>query len=104
MASKINLSPPMASAADRSKAVNLLLFVYGLMLLLLFVGFSCLVLVLLNSTLCPLKFCNHLAGEERAGYFTFIVFLVSCGCYCSLPLPKRAVGWSAVCFESYFDI
>ena len=28
------------------------------------------------------KFCNHLDvdGEERAGYFTIIVFLMSCGC------------------------
>ena len=24
---------------------------------------------------CPFYFCNHLDGEERAGYLTFIVFL-----------------------------
>ena len=24
--------------------------------------------------------CNHLAEEERAGCFTLIVFLLSCGC------------------------
>ena len=26
------------------------------------------------------QFCNHLAGEERAGCFTLIVFFRSCGC------------------------
>ena len=32
-----------------------------------------------------------------SGPVTFIVFLMSCGCYCSLPIPRGAVGWSAVC-------
>ena len=27
-----------------------------------------------GSTLCPFWFCNHLAGKERAGNFTFVVF------------------------------
>ena len=27
----------------------------------------------------------------------FLLFLMSCGCYCSLPLPHEAVGWSALC-------
>ena len=31
------------------------------------------------------------------GCFTFIVFLVSYGCYCTVTLPHGAVGWSAVC-------
>ena len=39
-----------------------------------------------------LLFCNHLANEEKAGCFTCIVSLMSCGCYCSLPLPRGAVG------------
>ena len=42
--------------------------------------------------------CKHLDWEERAGYFTFIVFLMPCGCFCSLPLPRGAVGLSAVCY------
>ena len=29
--------------------------------------------------------------------FTFIVFLMSCCCYFSLPLPDIVMGWSAVC-------
>ena len=29
--------------------------------------------------------------------FTFIVFLMSSDCYCSLPLPHSALSWSAVC-------
>ena len=41
-------------------------------------GVLCLVLVLLFSTLCPSSFCNHLDGEDRAGYVTLIVFLMSC--------------------------
>ena len=28
--------------------------------------------------------CNHLAEEERAGCFTFIVFLLPFGCLCSI--------------------
>ena len=35
--------------------------------------------------------------SSRWGCFTLIVFLMSCGCYCSLPLPHIDVGWSAVC-------
>ena len=42
----INLSPPMASATVRSKAVVLLLLINCLFLLPLFVGWLCLVLVL----------------------------------------------------------
>ena len=36
-------------------------------------------------------------GEVRAGCFTLIVFLLLCGCLCSVSLPHGAVGWSAVC-------
>ena len=32
---------------------------------------------LLYVTLCPFLYCNHLDGEERAGCFTFFVFVVS---------------------------
>ena len=39
----------------------------------------------------------HLDGEERAGCFTLIVFLMSCDCQCSMTLPVCAMGWSAVC-------
>ena len=56
----------------------------------------CLVLVLLFSTLCPL-FCNNLGEKERAGCFTFIVFLLSCECKCSVARPHSAVSWSVVC-------
>ena len=30
--------------------------------------------------LVSFQICNHLAGEERAGYFTLIVSLMSCDC------------------------
>ena len=49
------------------------------------------------STLCPFKLCDHLAGEDRAGCFALIAFLMAISCYCSLPFPHGAVGWSAVC-------
>ena len=39
----------------------------------------------------------HLAGEERAGCFAYVVFLLSCGCWCSVSLPHSALGWSASC-------
>ena len=29
---------------------------------------------------CPFFFCNHLAEEERDGFFTLFGFLISCGC------------------------
>ena len=45
----------------------------------------------------PFLFCNHLAGEERAGCFTLVVFLKYCDCYCCVALPHGAVCWSAVC-------
>ena len=43
----------MAYVAARSKAVVLLLLIHCLLLIPLFVGVLCLVLVLLFSTLCP---------------------------------------------------
>ena len=33
--------------------------------------------VLLDVTLCPFYYCNHLDGEERADCFAKFVFLVS---------------------------
>ena len=41
------------------------------------IGFLCLILVLLCSALGPFWICGRLAGEERAGCYTFIAFLVS---------------------------
>ena len=45
--------------------------------------------------LCPFAFCNHLDGEERAGFFALLVFLVSRDC--CVALPRGAMGFSAVC-------
>ena len=41
-------------------------------------------------------FFNHPAGEERAGCYTLIVFLLSCDCQCSVSLSHSDMGWSAV--------
>ena len=72
------------------------------MLLPLFVGVMCLVLILLFNTLCPPSFAIILIGErERAGCFTLIFFLISCANECSVALPHNAVGWSAV-YENGF--
>ena len=34
---------------------------------------------------------------RKAGCFALVVFLVSCGCWCSVALSQGVVGWSAVC-------
>ena len=74
MASKIHLTPPplKATAAACSKAANLLLFIHCVLLLILFVIFfvycPCLVMQFLVSFLVL-----HLAEEERAGCFTFLL-------------------------------
>ena len=44
-----------------------------------------------------MSFLVLLTGEERAGCSTFIVLLMSHGCYFYLPLPHKPVGRSAVC-------
>ena len=62
----MHLSPPVAKAAVRSKAVVLLLLTF---LLLLPLWESVIVLCFVVCNLCPFKYCNHLDGEERAGYF-----------------------------------
>ena len=53
--------------------------------------------VLVCITLCPFYFCSHLDEEERAVFFSFIVFWMFCYCKCSVALPHSAMGWSAVC-------
>ena len=55
------------------------------------------VFVLLCITVRPFLFCNHLEEEGRAGCFAFIVLRMFCYCKCSVTLPHRAVGWSALC-------
>ena len=53
-------------------------------------------LALLCNTLCPFLRCSQLDGEERAARFTFIVFLITSDCYCSIAFPHGALGWSVV--------
>ena len=55
-------------------------------------GGSVLVFVLLCIYLCSFYFCLHLDEEENDSCFALIVFLVSCDCKCSVPLPHDAVG------------
>ena len=75
----------------------LLFFFY--LLLSLFVGVLCLVLVLLFSTLCQSSFTIILFWEERERVccFAFNVFLMPCDSQRSVALPRGAVGWSVVC-------
>ena len=40
--------------------------------------------------------CLIVLKEKLAGCFALIVFLMSCGCYGSLAVLQRAMGWSAV--------
>ena len=55
-------------------------------------GGSVLVFALLCIYLCSFYFCLHLDEEENDSCFALIVFLVSCDCKCSVPLPHDAVG------------
>ena len=41
-------------------------------------------------------FSNHIAEEERAGWFTIIVLLMSCGYLFSVSLPRCVVGCSVI--------
>ena len=40
---------------------------------------------------------HSLAEEERAGCFSLIVFLLVCGCLCSVSLQHGAIGLSFGC-------
>ena len=46
---------------------------------------------LLFSTLCPSSFAIILMGKRK-----LVALLMSCDSQCSLALPSKAVGWSAV--------
>ena len=70
----------VAYAGVRSKVVVLLLFIHCFFVPHIVGGDSVFVFVLLCITLCPFWFCNHPDGEERAGCFALIVFLMSCEC------------------------
>ena len=43
------------------------------------------------------SFAIILMREERADWFTLIVFLMSCDCLCSVALPRGDIKLSAVC-------
>ena len=49
-------------------------------------------------------FCNHLAGEERAGCFTFVVFCISCRCYRSLILIHGVMAYVIVAFPGHIHL
>ena len=66
------------------------------MYLALFVGVMCLSLFC-YAFLCPSSSGIILTRRNRAGCFVLVVFLMSCGCWCSVALPHDAVCWSAVC-------
>ena len=46
--------------------------------------------------------CNHLDGQERAGYFAMFLFLLSRDC--CVALPRGAMGLSTVCNYSISGI
>ena len=80
----------MVSASVRSKAMIIMLVVAPIICGdLCWVLFSDVFLSILSS------FCNHLAEEEKDGYFTSIVFSLSLGCLCSVSHPQGA--WFGLC-------
>ena len=77
----MHLNPPVVLVfVYRSKAIVLLLLIRCLLLLPLFTGFLCLVLVLLCSTYSVVSSFANISGEEGAGCFTLIVFMLSSYC------------------------
>ena len=45
------------------------------------------------ALLCVLSsFAISLIGIKRAGCFILLVFLVACGCYCSVVITQSTVG------------
>ena len=56
------------------------------------VGVLCLFLVLLCNTFMPFLVCNHVYGDEKAGFFTLVVFPMHCDCFCSVTHPHGPVG------------
>ena len=46
---------------------------------------------------CGIVLNEFSSSAERAGCFTLIVFLLSCGCQCFVSLPRCAIGWCVVC-------
>ena len=79
----------MAQAAVLFKAVVQLLLIYCFMYLPLFVE------VRVGLCFGIHHFMSFLV--ERAGWFAFIVFWMSCYCKCPVALRHDAVGWSAAC-------
>ena len=72
------------------------------MYLPLFVGvlcwsLFCYVLLYVPSSFEIILHPYLLGNEERAGYFAFIVFWMSCYSKCPVALPHGVVGTSAVC-------
>ena len=57
------------------------------------VGVLCLVIDLLSSSYCPFWFPNHLAKGVRGGFLTFVGFLLSCGCWCSVYFNPVLCPW-----------
>ena len=54
------------------------------------------------AVFCVLSGHTVILMEKKACCFTLFVFLVSCDCFCSVDLPRGAVGWSAGCECGYF--
>ena len=45
----------------------------------------------------PCFVIQFIDGQERAGFFAFTVFLMSCDSQCCVAFPRNASGWTAVC-------
>ena len=81
----------MAPAAVSSNVVVLILWINCLSLLPL--GRFCVWSLFCNAVHCAGLVCNRLSGNERAGCFISIVFLLLCDCQCFVSLPSGAVYW-----------
>ena len=89
----MHLSVPVAYTVVRSKAAALSLLIQCLLLLPLWE--SVIVLGFVVRYFMSILVCNHLDGEERAGWLAWSVLLVSRDC--CVTLPRGAMSLSAVC-------
>ena len=96
-ASKMHLSPPPPTPGGLGLGCGSVVINQLFNVLSVVCGSSVFVFVLLCITFCPFQFCNHFYEKEKADYFAFIVFWMSCYCKCSwLFLTVSWVGLQCV--------
>ena len=82
---------------NRNLAGALLLLIHCLILLPLFVGTVCFVLVFVMHYSHEVSFLVLQSSWRERESWLLDFNCLPCGCQCSVALPRGAMGWSAVC-------